>query len=359
MRSSLGLAALLIFVLLNAGRALAGPALLFDVQNGATLYAEDVDDQWYPASLTKIMTAYLAFDALRTGKIKPSDKITCSQLANTQPPSKVGLPVGGQMTVEVALQALIIKSANDVAVMLAEAIGGSETAFVDRMNETAQRLGMTRTHFVNANGLPAPGQVTTARDLARLSRAIIADFPEHAHYWAQTNMHMGKRRLGSHNALLKTFDGADGLKTGFTCDSGYNVVASATRDNRRLIAIVLGEYSGRERALRAASLLEHGFQEYEWKTSFNALNLDNLPVSENPKNVVSVREKVLAWGCNNHHRVAKKKNQKARAKTKNVAGAKDKGSKTAENKLDGNGAAKVSDAPDATARSTPAKAKAP
>lgn len=355
MRSKSGLAALFILVVMSAGRAYAGPALLFDVQNGATLYAEDVDDQWYPASLTKIMTAYLAFDAVRSGKIKTTDKISCSQLAHLQPPSKIGLPVGGEMTVEVALQALIIKSANDVAIMLAEAIGGSETAFVAQMNETAKRLGMTRTHFVNPNGLPAPGQVTTARDLARLSRAIIADFPEYAHYFAQTDMRMGKRRLGSHNALLKTFDGADGLKTGFTCDSGYNVIASATRDNRRLVAIVLGEVSGRERALRAASLLDHGFQEYEWKTAFNARNLDNLPVSDNAKPVISIRQNVLAWDCG-HRPVAKKKRHR-KAKDKTVAGAKDKASKTAENKSDAPAATKASDTAPAVKRTPAAKAQ--
>ena len=160
--------------------AWAGPTLLLDASDGLILYAEDYDNQWHPASLTKIMTAYVTFEALREGKLKLDSKIGCSELAYLQPPSKVGLPVGAEMTVETALQALIVKSANDVAVMLAEGVAGTQEAFVARMNATAARLGMTRTKFVNPNGLPAPEQVTTARDLAKLAQAVIRDYPEHA-----------------------------------------------------------------------------------------------------------------------------------------------------------------------------------
>ncbi|MGL4396126.1 MAG: D-alanyl-D-alanine carboxypeptidase family protein, partial [Hyphomicrobium sp.] len=162
-RASACLAVLFSFVV--AKPAAAGPALLFDGSNGKVLYAEDADHLWHPASLTKIMTAYLTFEAIKDGKIRLDDKIACSLVANLQPPSKVGLPVGGELTVDLALQAVIVKSANDVTVMLAEAISGSETKFVARMNAAAQRLGMSRTHFVNTNGLPDPNQVTTARDL--------------------------------------------------------------------------------------------------------------------------------------------------------------------------------------------------
>ena len=145
--------------------ATAGPALLFEASNGKVLYAEDADDLWHPASLTKIMTAYLAFHAVKQGKLKLEDKIPCSLVATLQPPSKIGLPVGGELTVDVALQALVVKSANDVAVMLAEAVAGSESAFIQKMNDAARRLGMSRTSFANTNGLPDPGQITTARDL--------------------------------------------------------------------------------------------------------------------------------------------------------------------------------------------------
>ena len=158
----------------------AGPALLFEVSDGRVLYAEDADNQWHPASLTKIMTAYVTFEALKEGKLTLETKIGCSELANSQEPSKIGLPVGAEMTVETALQVLIVKSANDVAIMLAEAVAGSQEAFVAKMNATAARLGMTRTKFVNANGLPAPDQITTARDLAKLASAALHDFPEYA-----------------------------------------------------------------------------------------------------------------------------------------------------------------------------------
>lgn len=278
--------------------ARANPALLFEPASGKVLYSEDVDDLWHPASLTKIMTAYVVFDAIKEGKLHLDDKIPCSLVATLQPPSKAGIRIGETLTVEKALQAVIIKSANDVTVMLAEAVAGNEQNFVARMNETARRLGMTKTNYVNTNGLPDPAQITSARDIARLARAVVADFPQYNSYWALPDMRLGKRRLGNHNALLKTFPGADGLKTGFTCDSGYNVVASATRDGRRLMAVVLGESSGDERAVRSATLLEYGFQSFAWKDMFNMASLDNLPTDAAAKSsITTVRETVAAWGC--------------------------------------------------------------
>src|SRR5215470_10647480 len=275
----------------------AGPALLFDTSTGAVLYAEDQDNQWHPASLTKIMTAYVVFDAVKTGKVTLETKIGCSELANSQPPSKVGLPVGAEMTIETALQALIIKSANDVAVMLAEAVAGSQDAFVEKMNATAARLGMTRTKFVNANGLPAAEQVTTARDLATLSMAVIKDYPQYAPLWAMMDMRIGNRHLRTHNGLLANYEGADGLKTGFICDSGFNVVASATRDGRRLMAVVLGEATGRERTTRAASLLEHGFQTQGWKALFATQSLNSMPMAEDAKGPMTMRQAVVSYEC--------------------------------------------------------------
>jgi len=295
--------------------ATAGPALLFDPANGRVLYAEDQDDQWYPASLAKIMTAYLLFEAIRDGKLSLQDLISVSELAHSQPPSRIGLPVGAEIRVELALQALIVKSANDAAVMLAEAVSGSHEAFVARMNATAQRLRMTRTRFANANGLPAPDQVTTARDLARLTAAVVHDFPAYANLWAMPEMRIGKRRLRNHNALLRNYDGADGMKTGFICDSGFNVVASATRDGQRLVAVVLGEVTGNERSTRAANLLEHGFQTHAWKALLGAPTLDTLPVAAGPKGAASIRHAVISWACGTGRRVA-------RAKRKRVAAAK-------------------------------------
>ena len=282
----------------------AGPALLFEASSGKVLYAEDVDNLWHPASLTKIMTAYITFEALRDGKLKLDDKVSCSESAMNEPPSKIGLPLGAEISVELALKALIVKSANDVAVMLAEAVGGTIDGFVERMNATARRLGMTRTHFVNPNGLPADEQVTTARDLARLSRAVLRDFPQYADLWAMHDFHIGKRRLASHNSLLRSFEGADGLKTGFICDSGFNVVASATRDGTRLMAVVLGEPSSSDRTVRAASLLEHGFQVHGWKTLFNPTDIDNLPMDKNAKPVISIRDSVVSWGCGNNQKAS-------------------------------------------------------
>jgi D-alanyl-D-alanine carboxypeptidase len=303
--------------------ASATPALLFELSTGKVLYSEDIDDVWYPASLTKLTTAYIAFQAIKDGKLHLDDKIPCSLVATLQPPSKAGLKVGDTLTVEKALQAVIVKSANDVTVMLAEAISGSESAFVEQMNATAKRLGMTRTHFDNTNGLPSPGQLTTARDLAKIATAVIRDFPQYASYWSMPAMHIGKRRLGSHNALLRTFPGADGMKTGFTCDSGYNVAATATRDDRRLIAIVLGESSGNERAIRSAALLEFGFQYYEWKDLFNLPTIENLPVDPNAKSITSVRDTVAAFSCGGkHHHVSKRKSRQGK-----VAATKDKTAK--------------------------------
>lgn len=291
------LATALLTSTMAASTAVATPTLLFDANDGKVLYAEDIDNQWHPASVTKVMTAYLVFDAIKAGKLKLEDKIICSEKAFLQQPSKVGLPVGGELTVQKGLEALIVKSANDVAVMLAEAVGGSEEAFVQKMNETAQRLGMTRTKFVNPNGLPAPDQVTTARDLAKLARAVVKDYPEHAQFWSMVEMRIGKMRLGSHNSLLRTFEGADGLKTGFICDSGFNVIASATRDGRRLMAVVLGSPTGRDRAVRAANLLEYGFQAYGWKAMFDPQTVDTLPMPPDAKGVVSVRQTVLSFEC--------------------------------------------------------------
>ncbi|MEL7047789.1 MAG: D-alanyl-D-alanine carboxypeptidase family protein [Pseudomonadota bacterium] len=296
--------------------AAAGPALLFDPSNGMVLYAEDMDNQWHPASLTKIMTAYLVFEDLKAGKIKRDTLITCTELAHKQPPSKVGLPIGAKMRIETALKSLIIKSANDVAVMIAEALGPSHGRFIARMNATAKRLGMTRTHFVNPNGLPAKAQVTTARDLAKLSRAVVNEFPEYASFWSTPSFRLGKVRLSSYNSLLRTFDGADGLKTGFICDSGFNIVASAQRDGRRLMAIVLGEPSGVDRGIRATSLLEHGFRQYGWKTLFNTNRIDNMPMNVDAEDVRSVRHTVTSYSCGNRRTAKKLKRMKAIAKAR-------------------------------------------
>jgi D-alanyl-D-alanine carboxypeptidase len=287
----------LVVSLALATRVEAGPALLFDAADGRILYAEDQDDQWYPASLTKIMAAYIVFEALRDGPLTLETTITCSQLASSQPATHVGMAPGAKMTVKNALQALILHSANDVAVMLAEAVAGTNDAFVERMNATAEKLGMTRTKFMNANGLPHEEQVTTARDLARLASAVVRDYPEHAALWSTLDVHIGKRHFGTYNGLLVNYAGADGMKTGFTCDSGYNVVASATRSGQKLIAVVLGEATGGRRTVRASALLEHGFATSDWKNLFPSERIDTMLMDDGVKKAASIRHAVISWAC--------------------------------------------------------------
>ncbi|HSM20324.1 MAG TPA: D-alanyl-D-alanine carboxypeptidase family protein [Hyphomicrobiales bacterium] len=250
---------LALWALLAPLSAAAGPSLIFDAKTGDVLHAEKPMAPWFPASLTKLMTAYLTFEAIHDGRLKEDQDIVASALAHEQPMSKLGMPIGGRIKVDFALRALIVMSANDVAVMLAEAVGGSVDNFVKRMNETAFRLGMTGTRFVNPHGLPAPGQVTTARDMGLLAQAVLRDFPEYAELFGLERVKIGKRWIRSHNPVLGRFEGADGMKTGYICASGYNLVASASRGERRLIAVVLGATSGGARKEAALDLLEKGF----------------------------------------------------------------------------------------------------
>lgn len=263
--------------LLGSSAAKASPALVFEPYNGTVFYAEDPDTLWFPASLTKMMTAYVAFHALRNGEVKPDTPAIVTKNALAQPPTKLGLPVGSSIPLETAIRVIIVKSANDVAVMVAETVGGSEEAFIERMNEAAKRLGMTSTQFANPHGLPNEQQYTTARDLGRLARALIIEFPEYADIFSMKSVSVAKRQLRTHNGLLRTFNGADGMKTGFICHSGFNIVVSATRDGRKLVAVVLGEKSTRIRNERAAQLLENGFKRYFWKSLFGT-SLNGLPL---------------------------------------------------------------------------------
>ena len=185
--------------------------------------------------------------------------LTVSPVAASQSPSKMGFRPGIQVTVDNALKMMMVKSANDMAVVLAEGVGGSVDGFSGMMNQTAAKLGMTQTSYVNPNGLPADGQVTSARDLAILARAVIRDLPEYEYFMHIPSIRYGRRMTQNFNKLIGRYPGADGFKTGFICASGYNLVASATRNGKRLIAVVLGASSGQVRAVRAAQLLERGF----------------------------------------------------------------------------------------------------
>jgi D-alanyl-D-alanine carboxypeptidase len=223
------------------------------------LQADNATMPWYPASVTKIMTAYVTLKAVKEGRLSLEQTLTVSPVAASQSPSKMGFKPGTLVTVENALAMMMVKSANDMAVVLAEGVGGSVDGFSTMMNQTAQRLGMTQTTYVNPNGLPADGQVTSARDLAILARTVIRDLPEYEYFMHIPAIRFGRRTTNNFNKLIGRYPGADGFKTGFICASGYNLVASATRNGKRLIAVVLGSNSGQARAVRAAQLLERGF----------------------------------------------------------------------------------------------------
>ena len=256
---------------LRAGAAApagAGPTRVVAANSGRVLHAEDATAPWFPASLTKLMTAYLTFRAIRDGRLTADSRIVNSELARSQPPSKIGLPLGATISVDQALRILIVKSANDVAVMLAEAVAGSVENFVAEMNAVAAELGMSGSHFVNPNGLPDPGQMVTARDLGLLTVAIIRDFPQYDGMFSLPGVKIGKRYLRSHNPLLGKFEGADGMKTGYICASGYNIVARATRGKRSIVGVVLGAATGKERKETTEKLLEQGFQDAWLKSAF-------------------------------------------------------------------------------------------
>jgi D-alanyl-D-alanine carboxypeptidase len=241
-------------------RAVHAEALLVvEADTGKVLQADNATMPWYPASVTKIMTAYVTLKAVKEGRLSLDTLLTVSPVAASQSPSKMGFPPGTQVTVDNALKMMMVKSANDMAVVLAEGVGGSVDGFSGMMNQTALKLGMTQTSYVNPNGLPADGQITSARDLAILARAVIRDLPEYEYFMHIPSIRYGRRVTQNFNKLIGRYPGADGFKTGFICASGYNLVASATRNGKRLIAVVLGASSGQARAVRAAQLLERGF----------------------------------------------------------------------------------------------------
>ena len=239
--------------------ARAGASILVEADTGKVLRAENASYPWYPASVTKLMTAYLTLRAVKQHRITMDTLFTVSHNASAQAPTKMGLPPGTQVTVDNALKMLMVHSANDMAVLLAEGVDGSIENFADDMTQTAHALGMTESNFVNPNGLPADGQITSARDLAILARTLLHDFPEYDSFWHIPAIKFGRRVMRNTNSLIGRYPGIDGMKTGFICASGYNVVATATRNGRRLIAVVLGAPSSPARAVKAAELLEAGF----------------------------------------------------------------------------------------------------
>ncbi|MCC6890936.1 MAG: D-alanyl-D-alanine carboxypeptidase [Hyphomicrobiales bacterium] len=274
---------------LTAAAAPAGAEalLLVEADSGKVLHAEQAATPWYPASITKIMTAYVALRAVREGRLTLDSPLRVSSNAAAAPPTKMGFPPGTTVTLDNAIKMLMVKSANDIAVVIAEGVAGSVENFAEQMNRHARRIGMTQSNFVNPHGLPADQQVTSARDMAMLARVVLREFPDHNHYWSLPGIRLGNRVYRNHNNLMGRYAGVDGMKTGFICASGFNVVAAASRDGKRLIAVVLGSPSPAVRAVKAAQLFERGFQvrPLSWLTP-GLGQLDGLaPVNVDPPNL--------------------------------------------------------------------------
>lgn len=238
------------------------PEIVIDVASGQVLYADEATRPWYPASTTKMMTAYVALRAVKAGQLKLETPLIASSRASGQRPSKLGIRPGQEITLDNALKILMVKSANDLAVVVAEGVAGSIPTFAQMMNNEARRLGMRESHFVNPHGFHDPNHYTSARDLAILGRAMLQEFPEYRGYWGIGAVQLGNKVMKNTNGLIGRYPGAEGMKTGFVCASGFNVVGLANNGNRQLLAVVLGAGSGAERTIRAAGLFDKGFSSW-------------------------------------------------------------------------------------------------
>jgi D-alanyl-D-alanine carboxypeptidase len=247
---------------LVAAPASANPkfaAMTVDARTGKILFSENADKIRHPASLTKMMTLYIVFQELNRGRLTLNSPIRFSKRAAGMAPSKIGVAAGGTVTVETAIRALVVKSANDVAAAVAENISGSEQAFAQRMTRTARDLGMSRTTFRNASGLPNPAQVTTARDMATLGLRLMRDFPQYYHYFRTKSFVYAGRTIRGHNRLLGSYEGADGIKTGYINASGFNLVSSVRRGDKRVVGVVLGGRTGASRDAYMKAMLTKYF----------------------------------------------------------------------------------------------------
>lgn len=291
--TSLALASLALAI--TTGGALAGntPALVVDADSGRVLFADRSTDPWYPASITKLMTTYVALDQVRAGRLSMNSLLTLSARAAAEPPSKMGFKPGTQITLENALKIIMVKSANDIALMIGENVGGSVEDFAVMMNDAARRLGMRESRWTNPNGLPDDRQQTSARDMAILARALLREFPEEEGLFHIGALKLGNQIIRNHNGMLGRYPGADGMKTGFICMGGFNIVASATHNGRRLIAVVMGYPSAKSRDLRTADLFDTGFGSLGW----GAQNVNDLPPS-GAMSPVNMRDQV----CGPHKR---------------------------------------------------------
>ncbi|MCX7085299.1 MAG: D-alanyl-D-alanine carboxypeptidase [Methylococcales bacterium] len=250
--------------------------IIIDAENGNVIHEVSASQAWFPASLTKVMTLYVTFETLRANQIHLHDTLQTSAHAARQPNSKLGLRTGELITVRDAILALITRSANDAAVVLAEGIGGTEENFAVKMTATAHALGMSDTHFMNATGLPHQWQVTTARDLAVLAWKTYHNFPEYYPYFASHNFLFKGRELRAINKFTATYPGAEGMKTGFTCGSGYNLISSANQNGRRLIGVVLGGMTSPQRYQLMINMMNNAFAN---KFVSAGLNLTSMPTN--------------------------------------------------------------------------------
>ncbi|RDB44327.1 D-alanyl-D-alanine carboxypeptidase [Halomonas sp. DQ26W] len=281
-------------LLLTAKSAQANPryaAIVIDVESGDILHAANPDATRYPASLTKMMTLYILFEAIEDGRLNLYSPLPVSSYAASRQASKLYVRAGSTLPVETAIQALVIRSANDVAVVVAEALGGSEANFGRMMTDKARQLGMPRTTFRNPNGLPDAGQTTTARDMATLSIRLMQDFPQYYHYFSQTRFTWNGQTITGHNRLLGSYPGADGMKTGFIRASGFNVATSAVRDGRRLVSVVMGGFTAASRDAHMADLLDRGYvrlnmlHQGDWIAQAEMFG-DRMPLPQSPPSPV-------------------------------------------------------------------------
>ncbi|EJM99306.1 D-alanyl-D-alanine carboxypeptidase [Phyllobacterium sp. YR531] len=264
--------------------ALADANITLDAGTGEILSQKDAFQRWYPASLTKLMTVYVAFRMLESKQVTLDTPVRITALSAKQPPSKMGYKTGSELTLSDALKIMMVKSANDVAMAVGETLGGSSDKFAVLMNEEARRIGMNSSHFVNPNGLHSDDHYTTARDMAVLTLQLRREFPQFAHFFDIEAIDYGGKKVQPNlNALIGRFPGADGMKTGFVCPSGYNLIGSATRNGRTVVTVVLGELKLSTRATRAAELLAKGFE-----TRGNGTTIDNLKSDGSPQLDVAV-----------------------------------------------------------------------
>ena len=286
--------------------AAAGPSLLLDTSSGQVIESQDPFARWYPASLTKLMTTYVVFRAVQSGEVTMESPVRMTKTAAKEPPSKMGYKPGTILTFDAALKIIMVKSANDVAAAIGDSLAGSQAGFAARMNAEAARLGMTGSHWVNAHGLHDDNQYTTARDLAVLATALRTEFPQYASYFSIEGLAVDGKAIASHNTMIGRFEGADGMKTGYTCPSGFNLVASATRNGRTLMAVVIGATSVASRAEQAAGMLVRGFA---FPPSTGGMSLKALtPPAGSPTQVTNMSDQL----CSKEARAKLAKQEKER-----------------------------------------------